>query len=243
MPANLTAAVNSLVHTSTPGVVKVLSLIITPVAAFFAVPVFMGLGLMLLVDLLTGFYKARVLQKVCSTRFGDIFNRALYYLAVFIVLHLMKLTIPDPYSYAIMLFNGFILSGYLLKEAISVLENLKAIQLSKGIEDPILDALIHKFGIDIDHILADMKAPTVLVSKVPAVLAHVVNLAVPTVAPVAVPLAVPVALPLAVVLPTTTVTTTTTTSTPAAPTATPEAPPALEAPVEIVQEPGGAQDG
>lgn len=142
---------------SLPPVLKGLALVATPLATFFSSPVLLGLAFMLLMDFTSGIYKAKLLRRVCSTRFGDVFNRAVYYLVVFSTLHLLSTFSVSPYQSAISCFEGFVLSGYLFKEAISVLENLKAIQVAKGIADPILDGVIGRIGLDLDRILRDCK--------------------------------------------------------------------------------------
>lgn len=139
------------------GTAKAVCALMAPVVGFFAVPVLVGLMTLLSFDFVTGLAKAMLLGKVSSARFGDTFTRAFYYLVVFTILHVMTLTTPQPYSMLVSLFEGFVMTGYLLKESISVLENLKAIQLARGVHDPVLDLLIHKLGIDTERIFNDFK--------------------------------------------------------------------------------------
>lgn len=133
------------------------SAFMAPVLLFFSVPALMTLGCMLVLDFVTGMTKARLLKKVSSARLGDLFHRAVYYFGVFLVLHLLTVSTPQPFNLVIGLFEGFVMSGYLFKEAISVLENMKAIQMVRGVSDPILDLLIDKLGIDSKRILKDFE--------------------------------------------------------------------------------------
>lgn len=132
--------------------------VLFPVVAFFSVPVFVGLIVLAVVDFVTGIYKAMLLKRVASNRFGIAFERLVGYTVVFATLHVLTLVAPVPFNLFTQLVEGFVMTGMLLKEAISILENTKAIQKARGLESPMLDLLIDKLGLDLDRILKDFKA-------------------------------------------------------------------------------------
>lgn len=125
-----------------------LTLLLSPVVAFFNVQAFILLMLLLVVDFVTGIYKAKLLKKVCSSRFGELFDRAFAYTVIFICLHAFVLVFPMVQYIEVMT-----IGGYMAKELLSILENLQAIEIYKGKRSPMLDKLIERLGLDMDRIL------------------------------------------------------------------------------------------
>lgn len=145
-----------------PTVLKIATVVLTPVFNFFNVNILLGLMLFLLVDLLTGLYKAKLLRKLASAKFGKALDRAIYYLFIYVILHVLTLVLP--FGSFSSFFETAILTGYLLKEALSVLENLRVIRKMQGHETIFIDAIIMRLGMDIDRITQEIesgKTPTI----------------------------------------------------------------------------------
>lgn len=124
--------------------------LLSPLTAFFNVPIFLFLNLFLLLDFATGFYKAKLQNKVSSKEFGNVFFRMTLYTIVFIVFH--SITIVMPICQFI---EATVFLGYLTKEGLSILENLKAIQETTGRKMLNVDKAINIFGMDLENILRD----------------------------------------------------------------------------------------
>jgi toxin secretion/phage lysis holin len=139
-----------------PTVLKIATVILTPVFSFFNVNILLGLMTFLLVDLMTGLYKAKLLRKLASAKFGKALDRALYYLFVYVILHVLTLVLP--FGSFSSFFETAILTGYLLKEALSVLENLRVIRKIQGHETNFIDALILRLGMDLDKITQEIES-------------------------------------------------------------------------------------
>lgn len=145
-----------------PSILKILTVLLTPVFSFFNVNILAGLMVFLLVDLLTGLYKAKLIRKLASAKFGKALDRAIYYLFVYVILHILTLVLP--FGSFSSFFETAILTGYLLKEALSILENLRVIRKSQGHETVFIDAIIHRLGMDLDRITQEIesgKTPTI----------------------------------------------------------------------------------
>lgn len=132
------------------------ALVSAPVMAFFNVPLLWALLAFVVVDLATGLYKAMLQSKVRSRIFGKALDRLVVYLVAYVVLHTMTLVLPVG-SFLSVLPEYLVLTGYLLKESLSILENLKSILSLKGQSSPILDALIARLGVDLDHIVTKVE--------------------------------------------------------------------------------------
>lgn len=148
-----------------PGTLKLLSVLLTPLFSFFDVNLLLGLMAFLFIDLGTGLYKAKLLKRLASTRFGHALDRAVYYLVVYAVLH--TLTLVLPFGTLSSFFENAVLTGYLLKEALSILENLRVIRAVRGQETAFIDALIERLGMDIDRLMKELetaKLPTLVES-------------------------------------------------------------------------------
>lgn len=145
-----------------PAILKLLTVVLTPVFSFFNVNILAGLMAFLFIDLFTGLYKAKLLNKLASARFGKALDRAIYYLCVYVILHVLTLVLP--FGSFSSFFETAILTGYLMKEALSVLENLRVIRKTQGNETVFIDAIIGRLGMDIDKIVAEIesgKTPTI----------------------------------------------------------------------------------
>jgi phage-related holin len=138
-----------------PEIVGTLAAVFAPAITFFSVPVLLGLMAMLMLDFLTGIVKAQQLGLISSARFGVIFERCVLYVLMYIVLHVLTLSTPAPWDFFTKLFEGFVMTGLLFKESLSVLENIKGTLTVRGRSVPILDLAITKLGLDLDHILRD----------------------------------------------------------------------------------------
>lgn len=121
---------------------------------FFQAQLLGALMVFLAADFLTGIWKARVLKKVVSRKFGVALDRMVFYIIVYSVLH--GLTLVVPLGIFATLPETFVMTGYVLKEALSVLENMKVIQFVKGEKTPLIDALIKRMGMDIDRIITEI---------------------------------------------------------------------------------------
>jgi len=134
-----------------------------PIAAaslsFFQVQIFYALIAILILDIVTGLWKAKVLNKVASKSFGNGFNRMVYYIIIYTVMHILTISLPlGPFS---VVFESLVMTGYLLKEALSVLENIKAMQTVQGQDTPIIDKIIKRLGMNLDKILTEIdESPT-----------------------------------------------------------------------------------
>jgi phage-related holin len=120
-------------------------------AAFFSAPVLVYLLLFVLIDFITGIWKAWLIKRIASNRFGDVFTRAVMYGIIFVLLHGIALSFP-PVAFL----ESIVMVGYMIKEALSVLENLKAIQLMTG-KGPDLDFAMEKLGIDTRRIMDEIQ--------------------------------------------------------------------------------------
>ena len=121
-----------------------------PILAFFSVPSFYLLMLILVVDMITGIYKARVLGILTSSKFSTSFERAFGYVMIFIVLH--ALTIISP---ALIIIEHVILAGFAIREAISVVENVRTVELFRGRSSPVMDKLVKLLGLNLDKLLKE----------------------------------------------------------------------------------------
>lgn len=139
-----------------PAILKLLTVLLTPVFSFFNVNILAGLMAFLFIDLATGLYKAKLLNRLASSRFGKALDRAIYYLCVYVILHILTLVLP--FGSFSSFFETAILTGYLLKEALSILENLRVIRKVQGHETAFIDALIARLGMDIDRITQEIES-------------------------------------------------------------------------------------
>jgi toxin secretion/phage lysis holin len=150
-----------------PATLKLLSVVLAPLFSFFDVNLLLGLMAFLFIDFGTGIYKAKLLKKLASTRFGHALDRAVYYLVVYAVLHTLTLVLPfGPMS---AFFETAVLTGYVLKEALSILENLRVIRTLRGQETVFIDALVDRLGMDLERLtreLQNAKLPTLAESLV-----------------------------------------------------------------------------
>jgi phage-related holin len=139
-----------------PAILKIATVLLTPVFSFFNVNILLGLMAFLFIDLATGLYKAKLLNKLASTRFGKALDRAIYYLFVYVILHILTLVLP--FGSFSSFFETAILTGYLIKEALSILENLRVIRKVQGHETAFIDALIQRLGMDLDRITHEIES-------------------------------------------------------------------------------------
>ena len=138
-----------------PAVVKAAAAAMTPVVTFFGVPLLWVLLGFLTLDWLTGLRKAAIQNKIASYRLGAAVDRAVYYLVIYGVVHAITVFVPLG-IYAGMP-EGLILAIYSMKEAVSVLENLRAIQALNGQETEILDRIIKRMGLDLDRMQGEVE--------------------------------------------------------------------------------------
>lgn len=146
-----------------PTTLKLLSLALAPLFAFFDVNLLLGLMAFLFIDFFSGLYKAQLLRKLASTRFGHALDRAVYYLVVYAVLH--TLTLVLPFGAVSGFFETAVLTGYVMKEALSILENLRVIRAARGQETVFIDALVQRLGMDLDRLTRELETaqlPTVV---------------------------------------------------------------------------------
>lgn len=134
-----------------PNVSAVVAVVGGPLLAFIQAPVLLYLLLFVLLDFLTGIWKAWLVKKVASNRFGDVFTRAVIYTIIFFILRGLSTVLP-----AISFFESIVMVGYMTKEALSILENLKAIQLVTG-KGPDISFIIDKLGIDLNRIVNEVE--------------------------------------------------------------------------------------
>lgn len=126
------------------------ALIIAPVAMFFQVPIFWVLITLVVLDIYTGLRRAHLIKNINSSKFSDSLDRIVGYVIIFSALHMISLLITGPIT---VLAEFAIMSGYCLKEFISILENIKAIDLVNGRTNQVTDLLISKLGVDLNKIL------------------------------------------------------------------------------------------
>lgn len=124
-----------------------------PVLAFFNVPTFYMLMLILLVDFLTGIYKAKVLGRLQSSSLATAFERAFNYTVIFCVLHALTIM-----AGAMIVVEQTILVGFALREALSVIENVKCVEIYRGRENKVLDKLVQLIGLNLDKVLGEAKS-------------------------------------------------------------------------------------
>lgn len=134
-----------------PNVAALTAAIGGPLLALFQAPVLLYLLLFVLLDFMTGIWKAWLVKRVASNRFGDVFTRGVVYTIIFFILHGLSAVLP-----AISFFESIVMVGYMTKEALSILENLKAIQLVTG-KGPDISFIISKLGIDLDRIVKEVE--------------------------------------------------------------------------------------
>lgn len=133
-----------------------------PLLSFFGMPMFGLLLFLVLVDFLTGLWKAHASRTICSNRFSDALNRVVLYLVIFTVIHAIVLIAPitapfypDAIRFMLTSTEYGLFFGYCTKEMLSVFENLKAIQVAKGFHESwIVEMAIDKFGIDVQKTLS-----------------------------------------------------------------------------------------
>lgn len=120
--------------------------------AFFSSNVLFALMFMLALDWISGLTKAYLSQTICSREVGVSLEKAIKYIVVFTVLRTLSIVMTG--------FNFLeyvMMAGLLLKESLSVIENIKAIEIIRGTNNPITDKLIKILGMDLDKILSHIK--------------------------------------------------------------------------------------
>ncbi len=123
----------------------------TTITGFFGVPVFYAIGVVLLMDFITGLYKAKVTKKMKSGKFSVAIERAVFYFLLYIPLHSFSLI---GGGFLDLLDDG-ILGMFLCRELLSIVENLKVISVAKGRPSPILDKIIDYIGMDLPVLLEE----------------------------------------------------------------------------------------
>jgi phage-related holin len=126
-----------------------------PLLAFFNVPAFYMLLLILLLDFVTGIYKSKVLSQIESTKFAASFERAFNYTLVFIVLHSLGM-ISSP----LILVEQVIMAGLALRESISIIENIKCVEIFRGRQNKVLDKVVEVLGLNLDKMLDEVSKTT-----------------------------------------------------------------------------------
>lgn len=134
-----------------PNLSAATALIAGPVLAFLQAPVLMYLLLFVVIDFATGIWKAWLLKKIASSRFGDVFSRGVVYVIIYFILQGLGTVLP-----AISFFESIVMVGYMTKEALSILENLRAIQMVTG-KGPDISFIIDKLGIDLKRIVTEVE--------------------------------------------------------------------------------------
>jgi toxin secretion/phage lysis holin len=134
-----------------PNISAVTALIGGPLLAFFQAPVLMYLLLFVVIDFATGIWKAWLIKKIASSRFGDVFSRGVVYIIIYFILQGLGTVLP-----AISFFESIVMVGYMTKEALSILENLRAIQMVTG-KGPDISFIIDKLGIDLKRIVTEVE--------------------------------------------------------------------------------------
>lgn len=141
-----------------PEVYTFVALVAGPLVGFFSEKALLLLLAFLIVDLLTGMWKARTLKKLNSHRLRDAFDRAFYYLLLYALLH--SITLYGPALQGTAFLNAvpevLILTGFILREALSILENLATIRKAQKKESPLLDSLITRLGMDQERIMREL---------------------------------------------------------------------------------------
>lgn len=126
-----------------------LGTLITPIIVNLKLPVLGCLFFLMLLDFLTGIYKAKVLQKITSSKFGRVFERAGLYTVVYLAIKALMFISPIPFL------DIAILGGLALKELISIMENIKVVQIARGYDNTVIDKIINFLGINIDKLLSE----------------------------------------------------------------------------------------
>lgn len=126
-----------------------------PVIAFFQVQLLGALLAFVVIDFFTGLWKAKLAAKISSHRFGDAIDRICFYLVIFALVHTLTLVIPIGMVAAIP--ETVIITGYLLKEALSIVENIRSIQVLRGKDTRIIDALVKRLGMDLDKLMGEVE--------------------------------------------------------------------------------------
>jgi hypothetical protein len=127
---------------------------VTPFVMFFKDNSLFALMGLLLLDFMTGLHKAKVLNRVASTRLADAFDRLFYYILVYGILHLLALTLPTipGLEFISVLPESAVMAGFMLKETLSVFENVLATRKALGQESPLLQSLVTRIGMDLERI-------------------------------------------------------------------------------------------
>ena len=123
--------------------------LLTPLVMGLKLPILGCLFLLLFLDFITGIYKAKVLQKVTSAKFGRAFERAGLYTVIFLAVKALTYISPIPFL------EAAVLGGLALKELISIMENIKVVQISRGYDNTIIDKIIKFLGINLDKLLSE----------------------------------------------------------------------------------------
>lgn len=149
----LTQRVLSYLGVSVPEAARYLAWFIGPFFAFFKVEILMALLTLVVLDFLTGLVKARIANKITSRKFADALDRICFYLIIYTILHLITVALPIGAISSIP--EYIVLTGYLLKEALSNLENIRNIQALRGKNTELLDKLILKIGLDLEKLIQE----------------------------------------------------------------------------------------
>lgn len=128
-------------------------MVLTPILiAFFNQPLFLALLAVLALELVSGIYKAWVLKAIQSSKLGNVLTRAFSYTVVFILLQIIVGVAP---SFLIVMQLAML--AICLKEGISILENLKTVNLAQGEDNDIINKLVEILGLDMNKLLDEAK--------------------------------------------------------------------------------------
>lgn len=123
--------------------------LLSPLVMGLKLPILGCLFFLLFLDFITGIYKAKVLQKVTSAKFGRVFERAGLYTAIFLAVKALTYISPIPFL------EAAVLGGLALKELISIMENIKVVQIARGYDNTVVDKIINFLGINLDKLLSE----------------------------------------------------------------------------------------
>lgn len=121
--------------------------LLSPFLASLKLPILGALFALLFIDFITGIYKARVLKKVSSDKFGRVFERAGLYSIIFLSVKAVTFIAPIPFL------ELAVLGGLAVKELISIMENISVVQIARGYDNTTIDKIIKFLGINLDKIL------------------------------------------------------------------------------------------
>lgn len=160
----LNAQVKSLLHTAdvsklSPTLAAWGGAILGPLINFVSVQAYVTLLALVIIDWLTGAYKARELNRLGSNKLSIAGKRVFEYVMIFAAMHLVSKGTPELLKGMTLgsLAESFMVTCFMMRELLSILENVATVWKARGKENKFLTALIKVLGANEERLLKEIE--------------------------------------------------------------------------------------